>query len=268
MAVLGGLLSAVFFTTGGISLLSARSKEHYANQIVKLPASTLAEAALTAPSRAPHKYPFVKTVSEVKQNATIEVREEWYKSGSDWKRRKVEEIISRFINGKLVLVDDGASPAVKVTVPDNLLSDEVFEVIDEKFEVTIPKEEAPSVSFNLGVSSGLGFLSASLGDDHKPRTLGFRKLEMVIPANRKMFAAGAISKTGGGEGQLILIESPKDKYFTLCIGGEDDFLDREYAQSAPWRKAGYALIGMGGLTAAGTGLLVWLANSNLKSKRK
>jgi len=263
--VASGILSAILFACGGASFYAAHRQDQHAKNIAKLPASTLAEAAATAPSRTAYKFPNVKVTSDVKQSATIEVREEWERNGRNWKRNTVEEVLSRVRNGKLILVDDQA-PSVKVSVPTDLVNDDVFEVIDEKFESTIPKGNQVDVSLNVGVSSEGGMFSAFFGDDHKPRTLGFRRVEMLIPADRKMFVAGSLNKKAGAEGTLFLEPSPKDGYFVLSVGSESDFLDKGSAEKEALRKAGFVVVGIGGLFAATAVLLAYIDKNPKKKK--
>eukprot|EP00475_Leptophrys_vorax_P028614 TRINITY_DN4152_c0_g1_i2.p1 TRINITY_DN4152_c0_g1~~TRINITY_DN4152_c0_g1_i2.p1 ORF type:complete len:215 (-),score=47.17 TRINITY_DN4152_c0_g1_i2:207-782(-) len=190
MAVVTGVLSTVCIAIGGAFILAAHMEDQEARRIAKLKSTTLAEAALSAPSRFPVKFPNVKAVANVRWTSSVEVREEWIQRGNIWKRKTVEEVISRVKKGHLVLVDDDADvEEVKVVVPNKLIDDQVFQMLDEKFEETIP--EGGEVNADSG---GEGSVS-----DHKPRTLGVRKLEMLIPADSKMFAVGVLTRRNDGQ---------------------------------------------------------------------
>eukprot|EP00475_Leptophrys_vorax_P037014 TRINITY_DN6330_c0_g1_i1.p1 TRINITY_DN6330_c0_g1~~TRINITY_DN6330_c0_g1_i1.p1 ORF type:complete len:289 (-),score=65.12 TRINITY_DN6330_c0_g1_i1:34-858(-) len=259
MAVVGGILTGIFYSFGGFSLYIANANDQQTKTVVALPSSTLAEAVLVAPTRNAKKFPFVKAAEEVIENSTIKITEKWReKSSGRWETYLEEVVISKIRTPQLALVDDTKEQAAtKVLVPFDKVEDELFELVDEQVDQAPPPDPKVNFSLSLGLSSEGGtVIGARVGNDRQPRFVGMKKLRKVLRADTKMFAAGVVVR-GKADGSFELQESPKDRLFALAVGAESDYLDLQKTNSSVFTKIGYACLGFGTIALGFTCLVVW-----------
>jgi hypothetical protein len=261
--VVGGIVSGLLISFGSLSLYIAKKNDDQGKQVAKLPSSTLREASKTAPSRTPYKFPKVKIVSEVKEDCQIEITQKWKDRGNgNWESYRDEQVLVKHRGGDLLLADDDdGKDAVVVKVDGEHVRDNLFEIVQDHFEPA--GDEKPSVDFslNIGVPTSNGYVSASIGNDRRPRKIGYRTVKKVIRPGKKAFAAGALNKVDN-EGTPVLSASPQEKLFALSLGSEDDYLDENSTSTGVLRKIGIGLIGFGALTLAGTILLSWASSDS------